>query len=414
MSAIIVSDASRILTDWEMAETSEVWQRLDRPTPESVEAVCQALSLSAFAERIELPGDPQWIAHSVDSESKSLLLYTLGGQRLAGLASFFVHPSTLRLALGELTFLSRPVRRLTAFAPPIVDAAGSRERERDLLSALLVRIRADLAPDEALFFEGVPEETAFFELLQAPEIRRCGFYALRFGKLFHHRFATVPEGYESYLRNLGARTRSDLRSTRKKFYAHVGDSGRIRCFRDPSEVGEFLSDATAISRKTYQHRLLGAGLRDPGKLERRYRSTAELGWFRSYVLYAGKEPVAFQVGHVYRGTFHAQEIGYDPEWARYHVGILLHTEILMDLSTGASGVKRFDFGNDDSLHKQRLSTDSRREGYFYLIPATLRGAIMAKSMHATNGASAALGAILGRFGARRRVRDFFRRLGVNR
>jgi CelD/BcsL family acetyltransferase involved in cellulose biosynthesis len=170
----------------------------------------------------------------------------------------------------------------------------------------------------------------------------------------------------------------------------------------------------AVSCKTYQYQVLNGGLRDRDKLERRYRSTAELGWFRSYVLYAGEEPVAFQVGHVYlyRSNLHAQEIGYDPNWAKYHVGILLHTEVLMDLSSVASSVRRFDFGNDDSLHKQRLSTDSRRGGQFYLIPATVGGTIMAKSMQATNMASAGLGAVLGRFGARKRVRDFLRRLGL--
>jgi Acetyltransferase (GNAT) domain len=397
-----------------MAKVSENWQRLDRPTPEAVDTVCRAIAADALAEWVDLPGDPRWIANLVDSASKSLLLYTLGGKRLAGLASFLVHPSTLRLALGEVTFFSLPIRRLTALAPPIVDAGGSPEDEIRLLMSLLARLRADIAPDEALFFEGVPEDAAFFRCLQTSTVGRSGFHALRFGELFYHRYVPVLDSYESSLRQLGARTRSDLRSTRKKFYADTGNAGRVRCFRNPSEVGEFLSDAMAVSRKTYQYQLLNAGLRDRDKLERRYRATAELGWFRSYVLYAGEQPVAFQVGHVYRGNFHAQEIGYDPGWAKYHVGIVLHTEIVMDLSGLVSGVKRFDFGNDDSVHKQRLSTDSRREGYFYLIPATMRGTIMAKSMQATNMTSAALGAVLGRVGIRKRVRDFFRRMGLYR
>ena len=221
--------------------------------------------------------------------------------------------------------------------------AEALKEEIRLFASLLARLRADIAPDEALFFEGVPEDTAFFRLLQTSAVGRSGFHTLRFGEVFHHRYAPVLDTYESSLRQLGARTRSDLRSTRKKFYASARNNGRVRCFRNPSEVSEFLLDAMAVSRKTYQYQLLNAGLRDRDKLERRYRSTANLGWFRSYVLYAGEEPVAFQVGHVYRGNFHAQEIGYDPDWAKYHVGIALHTEILMDLSGVASGVRRFDF-----------------------------------------------------------------------
>ena len=410
----MVVDTIWIGADREMTEASEEWQRLHSPTPEEVGAVCRALAESALAERIDLPGDPRWIADQVDSDSKGLVLYTLGGNRLTGLASFLVHPSRLRLALGELTFFSWRIRRLTAFAPPIVDAGGNRGEEIRLLASLLARLSADIAPGEAIFFEGVPEDTAFFRILHTSAVRRSGFHALQFGGVFHHRTATVPGGYDDYLKQLGAGTRSDLRSTHKKFHADTGKAGRIRCFRHPSEVGEFLSDAMAVSRKTYQYQLLSGGLRDRDKLERRFRSTADLGWFRSYVLYAGEEPIAFQVGHVYRGNFHAQEIGYDPNWAKYHVGIVLHTKILMDLSDSESGVTMFDFGNDDSLHKERLSTDSRREGYYYLIPATLGGTIMAKSMHATNTASAALGAILGRLGIRKRVRNFLRRLGLYR
>ena len=414
LPAIIATVTGRIAVDRDMTPTSGDWQRLDTSTPEAVETVCHALASSALAQRIDLPADPRWIMGLVDNDSKALLLYTLGRGRLAGLASFFVHPSALRLSLGELTFFSRPIRRLTALAPPLVDANGSEQEEIRLLTTLLERLHRDISPDEALFFEGVPEDTAFFRLLQAPTVRRNGFHALRFGGLFRHRYATILGSYESSLRQLGARTRADLRRTRKKFHAHTRNAGRIRCFRTPSDVSEFLSDSMSVSRKTYQYRLLGAGLRDRDNLERRYRSTAALGWFRSYVLYAGKEPVAFQVGHVYGGTFHAHEIGYDPDWAKYHVGILLHTEILMDLSGVASGVKRFDFGNDDSLHKQRLSTDSRREGYFYLIPATVRGTIMARAMQATNKASEELGAFLGCFGVRKRVRDVLRRLGICR
>ena len=55
--------------------------------------------------------------------------------------------------------------------------------------------------------------------------------------------------------------------------------------------------------------------------------------------------------------------GYDPEWARHHVGIFLHSDIVIDLAASGGAVTEFDFGNGDNLHKERLSTGSRREGY---------------------------------------------------
>jgi CelD/BcsL family acetyltransferase involved in cellulose biosynthesis len=177
-------------------------------------------------------------------------------------------------------------------------------------------------------------------------------------------------------------------------------------------VPDFVNDAIAVSRKTYQYALLDSGLQDREALERTYRATANQGWFRSYILYAEEKPVAFQVGHVYRGRYHAQDIGYDPEWARHHVGIFLHTEIVTDLAAPGEAVTCFDFGIGDTRHKQRLSTDSVTGGYFYLIPDTWRGSLMAHSMRVTNSASAAIGAVLDRFGLRQKTRQLLRRLGA--
>ncbi len=48
-------------------------------------------------------------------------------------------------------------------------------------------------------------------------------------------------------------------------------------------------------------------------------------------------------------------------------------EIISDLAASSGAIREFDFGNGDSLHKERLSTGSRLEGYFYLIPSDFKG-----------------------------------------
>jgi CelD/BcsL family acetyltransferase involved in cellulose biosynthesis len=252
------------------------------------------------------------------------------------------------------------------------------------------------------------------DLLKQWETERHEFHVLQNGQLYQHCSARLGDSFDAYLKQLGSRTRSDLRSTRKKFIADVNDRYRTRCFRAPDEVPDFVVDAIAVSQKTYQYELLGSGLRDREALERRYRATALHGWFRSYILYVEEKPVAFQAGHVYRGRYHAQEIGYDPEWARQHVGIFLHTEIVADLAASGEAVTWFDFGIGTSQHKQRLSTDSTLGGYFYLIPDTWRGSLMANSLRATNSASAVVGAVLERFGLRQKARQLLRKLGAAR
>lgn len=391
------------------------WHKIELTSADRINQVCAALESGPLAGRATLLNDPRWIAWRADNEAKSGRVYARHEHgALAGLATFLMHPSALPLALGEVTFFSHPVRRLYGFAVPLADGGGDRDREIASLTELLASIRADLDNDEVVFLESVTEGTAMFELISGATRPVGGFHVFQNGSLYQHRYAVVPDSFENYLKHLGGRTRADLRTNRKRFIAHVERNYRTRCFRSNADVPEFLADAMEVSRSTHQYRLLGAGLREREALEPCYLGMASLGWFRSYVLYAKERPVAFQVGCVYRGRYYAQEIGYDPEWARHHVGIFLHTEIIADLAASNGEIREFDFGNGDTLHKQRLSTSSHLEGYFYLIPTGFKNYVMVNSMRATHQISSALGSIFGRFGMRRKARDLLRKLGFSR
>jgi len=391
------------------------WCRVDTTTREGIDALVAELARSPLAGRMSLLDDPRWLAALADEPGKGVRAYAWrSGTELVGYVGYLVHPSAVRLALGEFTLFSRPVRRLWGLANPIFAPNLTSGEERDAIAALLEQVRRDLVPGEVVFLEAVVAETACMELLGNPKGRRHGFHALQNGQLYQHRSARLADSFDAYLAQLGAKTRSDLRSTRKKFIAHVKEGYRTRCFRAPDEVAEFVADAMAVSRKTYQYRQLDAGLQDRDALVRRYRATAGLGWFRSYILYVDDAPIAFQAGHLYRGRYHAQEIGYDPAWAQHHVGIFLHTEIIAELAACGENVDWFDFGIGDTQHKQRLSTQTVTGGYFYLIPDTWRGSAMAATMRSTNAASAAVGAALDRFGVRQRARKLLRRLGAAR
>lgn len=389
------------------------WQRIDLTAPDAADEVFALLAASPLGAQATLMHDPRWLAALANEEQRTGRIFVLREPAgLAGLATFIVHPSSLPLAIGELTFFARKVRRLNGLAPPLVDGTGGRARESRMLVALLAQLRGDMETSEVVFLESVAEGTALFDLLTAPTGKVAGFHAMLNGNLYRHRFAHVPESFEAYLKLLGAKTRADLRTNRKRFLAHVAQDCRTRVFRTAAEVPAFLADAMAISRKTWQYQLMSAGLRDAEELERWYLRACSLGWFRSYVLYAKGEPVAFQVGYVYGNRFHAHEIGYDPAWAGHHVGIFLHTEIMTDLIASGGGIREFDFGNSDNLHKERLSTGARVEGYFYLIPDDIRGSLMARSMRAMQAVSSRAGALLERYGVRKKARDLLRKLGA--
>jgi hypothetical protein len=389
------------------------WTEIDLTAPEELIQVSSALERAPLNSQATLRGDPRWIMAQSNNKERRARIYAFRERNeIVGLAAFFVHPSNWELGLGELTLFSRPVCRFDAFAAPIVDAGGDRAREMSILADLFSQLRIALERDQVIFVESVQEGTAMFDLVMQPGLLKGRFHVLQHGRLYRHHVAVIPDSFESYVKLLSARTRADLRNTRKRFIAAVKGHYHTRCFRDLSEVKQFIVDAAGLSKKTYQHNILGAGLRDEALLERRYIDAAEQGWFRSYILYACEKAVAFQVGYVYNGRFYANEIGYDPDWASHHVGIFLHTEIIGDLTAMNGAVKEFDFGNGDMLHKRRLGTGSTTEGYFYLIPSHFRGSVMAVSMRVASKLSSVLGRFLDLFGVRSKVRNHLRRLGV--
>ena len=58
---------------------------------------------------------------------------------------------------------------------------------------------------------------------------------------------------------------------------------------------------------------------------------ARRGWLRCYILYCKDVPVAFMVGYHYEDCFFYIDVGYDPQWAQYSVGSVLHLEVMDDL-----------------------------------------------------------------------------------
>ena len=369
------------------------------------------------ARRFDLPGsmslhqDPRWLAtlaHGGDKHVERLVLEQSGTP--AGWATFLVHPSALRIAFSDWTLYARPIRRYTLFAPPLLDPDLVTDESASLL-ALFGQLRDQLNPDEVLFLESVVDGSPLAGLLANDSPLRRQYHILEYGERYAHRYIDFTGDYIHYLGQLSASTRSDLKRTRKRFIAEAGGY-RTVCYRDPDEVGAFLDAAMAVSARTYQYKLLGGGLRSRALLEDRYGTTANLGWFRSYVLFVNEQPIAFQVGHLYRGCYHAQEIGYDPEWSKLQVGIFLHTEIVPDLLATPRQVQRFDFGNDDNLHKQRLSNAATFEGYFYLIPRHWRSSLITHAMRTGNWISITAGRLLERYGLRKRMRKLLWKLGV--
>ena len=370
------------------------------------------IDLEAYKKKMLLDQDPRWLMTFVTGDDKQLARFILeqSGSIIAS-ATFFVHPSALRIAISDWTLFSLPIRRYTSFAEIWFDQTVDSDKSLYLL-ALFKQLRKELAVNEVIFLQSVISDSALSNVLAQQSSFNASYHILNYGEQYKHRYIDFSGDYNHYLSQLSSSTRSDLKRTQKRFVSAVNGQYKTICYQSPEEVSAFLDAAMIVSALTYQFQLLGAGLRDRNVLENRYLTTAKLGWFRSYILFVDQKPVAFQVGHLYQECYYAQEIGYDPDWAKLQVGIFLHTEITSNLLAIPDLVKRFDFGNDDNTHKQRLSNAEAIEKYVYLIPRHWQNDLFVFTMKTTNRLSASVGRLLNKYGLRKRVRQLLWKLGV--
>jgi hypothetical protein len=184
---------------WRLAETTD---------SAAIDALAADLWRGPLAAQASLLQDPRWLAALADEPAKAVRAYAWrSGGEILGYAGFLVHPSAMRIALGELTLFALPVRHLRSFAAPIVSGAENPEAERRALAALLRTMRSDLASDEVVFLESVLEGTAMSSLLLEWDTGRHAFHALQNGKAYQHRAARLGDSFDFYLKQLGSGTR---------------------------------------------------------------------------------------------------------------------------------------------------------------------------------------------------------------
>jgi CelD/BcsL family acetyltransferase involved in cellulose biosynthesis len=159
--------------------------------------------------------------------------------------------------------------------------------------------------------------------------------------------------------------------------------GRVayRTFRSPEEVDRACADVEAVAAKTYQ-RGIGAGFANNEENRKRFRLCAEKGWLRVYALYIDDQPRAFWSGTLYRGIFHLDFTGFDPELRKYEPGTAVFLKMIEDLC--ASGVTLVDFGLGTAPYKERFGDTSWEEISPWVFAPGFRGNTLGLLVGASN------------------------------
>ncbi len=240
-----------------------------------------------------------------------------------------------------------------------------------------------------------------------PKIHRAGRYLCYVFATYFHSYIDLGTSFDAYKAKFSAKSRSTLLRKIRKYSDHCDGELKWRTYRTPDELVEFFILARAVSSKTYQERLLDAGLPDAESFRQDTLRRAADGLVRAYILFHKNTPVSYLFCPVENGVLLYQYLGYDPEYITYSVGTILQWLAIEQLFEEAL-FECFDFTEGQSEHKRFFATHQSLRVNAMFIRRNVRNVLLVRAHSAFSSFSSALGRALDKFGLRARIRRVIR------
>jgi CelD/BcsL family acetyltransferase involved in cellulose biosynthesis len=165
--------------------------------------------------------------------------------------------------------------------------------------------------------------------------------------------------YEEYLAKFSGKTRSTLKRKLRKFQDLSGGKIDWREYRTPEEISVFWPLAQDLSARTYQERLLDAGLPRSDEFKKTALQLAADGTLRAYLLFLDGRAVSYLYLPIDGDCVIYAYLGYDPAIADHSPGTVLQL-LAMERLFAEPSVTLFDFTEGAGHHKQLFSTHMRQ------------------------------------------------------
>ncbi|MDQ8756402.1 GNAT family N-acetyltransferase [Sphingosinicella sp. LHD-64] len=209
----------------------------------------------------------------------------------------------------------------------------------------------------------------------------------------HH--ADLRIGFDAYLAGFSAKTRSTLRRKVRRLADRSGGALDLRAYRAPGEMAEFHRLARQVSARTYQERLLDAGLPEGSEALTRLEALARRDAVRGWVLLVDDEPISYLHAPAEGEVLLYAHLGYDPDFADFSPGTVLQVEAMRQLM-GERRFAWFDFTEGDGAHKRLFATGSIDSVDLLLLRRTPANLLLGRTLdgfdHAVRFAKRAAGA----------------------
>jgi hypothetical protein len=220
-------------------------------------------------------------------------------------------------------------------------------------------------------------------------------------------YIDLGQSFDDYARKFSAKTRSTIARKVRRFAEHCGGRTIWRVYRTANEMIEFHAHARKVSARSYQERLLDAGLPDDEGFRVQMRALADSDQVRGYVLFDGDRPVSYLYCPASGGALFYSFLGYDPDYRDRSVGTVLQW-LALESIFGERCFRVFDFTEGQSDHKRLFATDSVRCANMLFLRDTPVNRLLVRSHTATNRLSSWLGDRLQRLGVKKWIKQRLR------
>lgn len=188
-------------------------------------------------------------------------------------------------------------------------------------------------------------------------------------------YIDLKGSFEDYCARFSSKTRATLRRKLRAFAALAGGDIDLRRYRTPEEVSEFYVLARGLSAKTYQEKVLGAGLPQSGQFRDNMLAMAAGDQVRAWLLMHDGRPVSYLYLHARDGDLVYTDLGYDPGYATHSVGTVLHWLALKDLFDEGR-FRTLDFTEGEAEQKRLFATGRLDCANVLFLRPTLRNRLL--------------------------------------
>ena len=224
---------------------------------------------------------------------------------------------------------------------------------------------------------------------------------------FRRHYVDLSGDIDSYVQGFSSKTRSTLRRKVRKFTELNGGELKWREYASADEMEEFYRLARAVSRKTYQERLLSAGLPETDEFIEDMLVMARENRVRGFLLFLHGDPVSYLYLSSEGDRLIYTYLGYDPEHAKISPGTVLQLVALERLFEERS-FRYLDFTEGGGEQKRLFGTDWVHCADVYFLLNTLGNRLLVEAHRELTRASAGIVALLDQIGLKQAVKQWIR------